>query len=214
MSHLSLDGNIVVQNRDYISSRVSNWTDSAGKLHSISKIHIGDPKSTRAVVEAIGRGNQPFESVYAGPWTQGQTVSRNYRYSLTFEGNVAHMHVTVEQSVNGAPWRVGVLADYFYTLDWTSKRYRVGSSSTWRPMSTFNTGTLKQGVHARLINWQDTILEIATLPNMDLIEQDLVRRCALDAKYIKSNLYEFLKDLPTFGISELKAIQQLGKVLI
>lgn len=212
VSHLSLDGSIVVQDRANITALVKDWTDSSGKLHTFSNIQIGEPRDTRAVVQAVGSGNQPFESLYAGPWIIGGTKSRNFRFSLSFDGNVAHMLVTVEQSVNGAPWRTGVIVNDYYTLDWAGKRYRYGSSTRWIAMSAYDTGNLEPNAYARLENWQDTMVEIAALPDKELIEQDLVRRCALDAKYIKSNLYEFLKDLPSFGLSELKAIQQLGKV--
>lgn len=95
-----------------------------------------------------------------------------------------------------------------YRFDWAKGRAYVNGTGSYIRSEYLG---VKGSISPVPTKWDGIIRSFLSVDDPDLIQGEIVRRCAGDAQYVHSNLYEFFKDLPSFGVSEIRAIRKLGK---
>lgn len=178
---------------EYIGGLVPQW-----------KINSGIP--VLAICSTMSSFTWTFASSYLDSRTQ--RVMKNITFSYSSMTN-EDAHISLSYTVVETDGTENVVeTSESYRLDWQKGRAYVNGTGSYIKSRYFGASGTISPVPRK---WDQIVRSFALIDDPLEVRGEIVRRCADDAQYIHSNLYEFFKDLPSFGLSEIQAIQALGK---
>lgn len=203
VEHYSLDG-VVYPRSSGIRVTPVTVTDGDGNTEVIDVLSSGKNSFLRS---CSASGSTSYS--YPGTWVSrnGKAFSRDI--SLSYEGSSntrGTLTLSWEHSSDGKVWHRNVKSDKF-TFDWTRGLAKPDGGSNYKATYFGGTGSIDPIPR----KWELLLQGLTSVGQPALAAQEVARRCAQDAQYIHSNLYEFFKDLPTFGISEMRALERIGR---
>lgn len=206
VEHFSLEGDVFPKGSNITFSELSSLSLEGPEV-LIPQWKNGNNIPTLAICPTMSSYSWTYPGSYYD--SRSQSTMKNIRFNYVSSSN-DDATIILQYLVlmpDGSEHEVENKSTYRF--DWAKGRAYINGTGSYDRSKYLG---VRGNISPVPIKWDGIIRSLLLVDDPALIRGEVVRRCAEDAQYVHSNLYEFFKDLPSFGLSEIQAIRKLGKV--